>query len=119
MIDPRTLKVTGIVDWECTNARPQWQDQYPQFLTGPELKEEPERVEPGDTDELRNELWADWEKMRLRAVFDEVVGCREEVPLAELKRGFVYHLEVAEYSQVMVERWIKNTYRTLLRAQAT
>jgi len=114
MIDPRTLKVAGIIDWECTNASPLWQDRYPQFLTGPEVEEEPARVKPGDTDELRNELWADWEKMRLRAVFDDVVGCPEEVPLAELKREFVHHLEVAEYSQVMVERWIKDTNRTLL-----
>ncbi|KAG6875162.1 hypothetical protein C0992_004936 [Termitomyces sp. T32_za158] len=118
MIDPNTLKVTGIIDWERTIASPRWQDWYPEFLTGPEVEEEPPRVEHGDTDPLRNELWEDWEKMRLRAVFDEVVGCPEKLPLVVLKREFVYHLEAAEFSQVMVERWIKNT-RALLQAQAT
>jgi hypothetical protein len=52
MIDPSMLQVTGIIDWECTNASPLGQDTYPQFLTGPEVEKEPPRVEPGDTDEL-------------------------------------------------------------------
>ena len=109
MVDPNTLKITGIIDWECTNASPQWQDTYPQFLTGSELEEEPPRVEPGDTDPLRNELWDDWEKMKLRAIFDEVAGPLVEEPLAGLKREFINHIDAVEYTQVYVERWIKET----------
>ena len=109
MVDPNTLKITGIVDWECTNASPKWQDTYPQFLTRPEAEEEPDRVEPGDTDMLRNELWDNWEKMQLRRVFDEVAGPLVEEPLAKFKREFIYHVDIVEMTQVMVERWIKVT----------
>jgi hypothetical protein len=109
MVDPNTLKITGIIDWECTNASPQWQDTYPQFLRGPEVEKEPARVQTGDTDELRNELWEDWEKMQLRAAFDEVAGPLMEEPLAGLKREFIYHVDAVEHTQIMVERWIKAT----------
>ena len=64
MVDSNTLKINGIIDWECTSASPKWEDTYPQFLAGPEVEEEPDRVEPGDTDMLRNELWDDWEKIQ-------------------------------------------------------
>lgn len=80
MIDFDTLKVTGIIDWECMNASPQWEHPYPRFLTGPEVEEEADRVEPGDTDRLRNNLWDNWEKMQLRAVFDEVAEPLVEAP---------------------------------------
>jgi len=109
MVDPNTLKVAGIIDWECTNASPYWQDTYPQFLTGPEVEEQPARVEPGDTDPLRNELWDNWEKMQLRAVFDEIAGPLVEEPLAELKREFINYVHLVEYAQVMVERWMEET----------
>jgi hypothetical protein len=109
MIDPDTFEITGIIDWECTNASPSWTDTYPQFLTGPEVEREASRVEPGDTDELRNELWDNWERMQLRAVFDEVAGCLEEEPLASLKREFVDNVGAVEYSQVVVERWMEHT----------
>ena len=109
MVDPNTFKVTGIIDWECTNASPQWEDTYPEFLTGPEVEQEAARVEPGDTDPCRNELWDNWEKMQLRAVFDEVAGPLVEEPPAKLKREFMYHLGIVESTQVMVERWITAT----------
>jgi hypothetical protein len=101
MIDSDTLKITGIIDWECTNASPQWQHPYPRFLTGPEVEEEADRVEPGDTDRLRNNLWDNWEKMQLRAVFDEVAGPLVEGPLALLKREFLGRLAFAEQSQIL------------------
>ena len=109
MVDPNTHKVTGIIDWECTNASPYWQDTYPQFLTGPEVEEQPDPVEPGDTNPLRNELWDNWEKMQLRAVFDEVAGPLVEEPLAGLKREFINYVHLVEYTQVMVERWMEET----------
>ena len=67
MVDPNALKITGIIDWDCTNTSPKWQDTYPQFLTGPEVEEEPDRVEPVDKDGFRNEVWDDWEKMQSSA----------------------------------------------------
>ncbi|KDR72735.1 hypothetical protein GALMADRAFT_252952 [Galerina marginata CBS 339.88] len=113
MVDPTTLNITGLIDWECTNASPHWEHPYPQFLMGPEVEDEPPRVEHGDTDPLRNEQWDDWEKMHLRKVFDEVAGHLVEEPLAVLKREFMYHLGVAEYSQVMVTQWAKTAREQL------
>jgi len=99
MIDSDTLKITGIIDWECTNASPQWEHPYPRFLTGSEVEEEAVRVESGDTDRLWNSHWDNWEKMQLRAVFDEVAGPPVEGPLALLKREFLGRLAFAERSQ--------------------
>ena len=82
MIDPNTLEITGIIDWECTNASPLWQDTYPYFLAGPNVEKAPPRVEPGDTDEVRIENWDNWEKVQLRAVFDEVAEPLAEEPLS-------------------------------------
>ena len=113
IINPNTLEITGIIDWECTNASPPWQDTYPEFLTGPEVEKEPARVEPGDTDVVWNEHWDNWEKMQLKAVFDEVVGAPAKGPLWGLKREFMYHLNMVEFSQVMVERWVKRTKEKL------
>jgi hypothetical protein len=107
MVDPNTLNITGIIDWECTNASPKWQDTYPEFLTGPDVEKEPDRVEPGDTDPLRNERWDNWEKMQLRRVFDEVAGPPIEEPLAKLKREFIHHVDMVDLVPVMVERWVK------------
>lgn len=107
MINPDTLKISGIIDWECINAIPKWQDTYPQFLTGSELEKEPARVEPGDEDLVRNEHWDDWEKMQLRRVFDEVAGPLVEDHLAKLKREFVGQIEIVEITQPMVKRWIE------------
>lgn len=101
MINPDTLKISGIIDWECINAIPKWQDTYPQFLTGSELEKEPARVEPGDEDLVQNEHWDDWEKMQLRRVF------LVEDHLAKLKREFVGQIEIVEITQPMVKRWIE------------
>lgn len=35
MLDPKTLKITGIVDWESIATVSPWQDTYPDFLRGP------------------------------------------------------------------------------------
>ncbi|KAF8800116.1 hypothetical protein BYT27DRAFT_7149112 [Phlegmacium glaucopus] len=115
MIDPETLKITGVIDWECTNASPQWEHPYPQCLIGPEVAEEANRVGLGDMDQLRNELWDDWEKTQLRKVFDEVAGPAPlaEDPLAPLKRQFLEALATAEQSEVWVERWVKETRERL------
>ena len=107
MINPDTLKISGIIDWECINAIPKWQDTYPQFLTGYELEKELARVEPGDEDLVQNEHWDDWEKMQLRRVFDEVAGPLVGDHLAKLKREFVGQIEIVEFTQPMVKRWME------------
>ena len=115
MIDPNTLKITGVIDWECTNASPQWEHPYPQCLIGPDVAEEANRVEHGDTDQLRNQLWDDWEKTQLRKVFDEVAGSAPlgEDPMAPLKRQFLEALATAEQSEFWVEKWVKETREKL------
>ena len=113
MIDFVTLKIIGIINWECTNAGPQWQHPYPRFLTGREVKEEADLVEPGDTDRLRNNLWDNWENMQLRAVFDEVAGPLVEAPLGLLKREFLGRLAFAEQCQFYVERWVNEAREKL------
>ena len=47
--------------------------------------------------------------MQLREAFDEVAGPLVEEPLAMLKREFIYHLGIVEFTQRMVEHWITAT----------
>ena len=47
-----TLKITGIVDWECTATRPFWEEGYPMFVEGREMEEEPEPLSTGDEDAI-------------------------------------------------------------------
>ena len=85
IVDPATCGVTGIVDWECVAIIPTWGDTYPQFLEGSQVHEELEPLADGETDSLSIELWDDWEKMRLRKVFDGVVGQCGDSGMQELK----------------------------------
>jgi len=72
LVDPATYKVTGIIDWECTGARPGWENRYPVFLNGQrEIEKKPESLSPGDEDLCRLERWGDWEKTILRRPWDE------------------------------------------------
>ena len=108
LIDPVTHEITGIVDWECVGTRPHWQDPYPTFLTGPEV-EETEPLASGDTDPCRVERWENWEKMRLRSVFDRLLG---EVSDADdgkdgIRREFREQLDWVDISQAIVRRWMK------------
>ena len=107
IVDPATYKVTGIVDWECVGIIPTWEDTYPYFLWGPELHEEPEPLADGDTDECRLERWDNWEKMRLRKVFEGVVGQCWDSGMQELKREFRKQLDMFGFSVRFVERWLK------------
>ena len=86
-------------------------------MAGPKVEKVPPRVEPGDTDEVRNEHCDDWEKMELRAVFDEVVEPLAEEPLSRLKSEFMCSLDMAEISQAMAERCIEEI-RKMLEASA-
>ena len=87
LVDPKSFQITGIVDWECVGVVPRWEDTHPQFLEAPEVELELESLEVGDVDPLRMERWENWEKMRLRKVFD--AGIQEK---DRLKREFMLHL---------------------------
>ena len=109
LVDPATCQVTGIVDWECVGTRPHWEDTYPLFLLGPEIEGEVEPLAPGDTDEFRVERWENWEKMKLRSVFDRELGeARHEHDEEDgVRRGFREQLDWVEVSQRRVKNWIK------------
>jgi hypothetical protein len=112
MFDPKTLDITGIVDWECICVAPKWEDTYPQFLNGPSIVEEPEPLALGDTDEFRVERWENWEKTQLRREFDELAGAPwRSTPTydskAQLKREFRQQLDMVEVSTKMVRSWIE------------
>ena len=74
LVDPSTHKITGMVDWECTGTRPDWEHRYPMFLKFDgcyEIEEEPEPLSPGDEDAARVGRRQDWESTKLRPSWDE------------------------------------------------
>ena len=42
LVDPATLKITGIVDQERTGTRRFWEERFPVFVEGHNIEEEPE-----------------------------------------------------------------------------
>jgi aminoglycoside phosphotransferase (APT) family kinase protein len=112
IIEPDTYQIMGIVDWECVSVIPSWEDSYPQFLTGPELhvEREPEPLAEGEQNELLVEQWENWEKVRLRKVFDGVAGQSGGDESDNLKRQFRGQLDVVEVSTKMVDTWL-TSYR--------
>lgn len=111
LVDPVTYEVTGIVDWECVGTRPHWEDTYPLFLLGPEITDEIEPLAPGDTDGFRVERWENWEKTKLRSVFDREL---DKVPHIddgedsdEARREFRQQLDWVAVSQRKVKTWIQ------------
>lgn len=109
LVDPATYEITGIVDWECVGTRPHWEDTYPLFLLGPEVEGEVEPLAPGDRDEFRVERWENWEKMKLRSVFDRELGeARHRHDEGdEIRREFRQQLDWVEISQRKVKNWMK------------
>ena len=109
LVDPETHEITGIVDWECAGTRPHWEDPYPQFLFGPEVPEEIEPLAPGDTDECRVEGWENWEKMKLRLVFDMELGeaRRDDDGRDKIRREFREKLDVVRIVPVKTRNWAR------------
>lgn len=109
LVDPATFEVTGIVDWECVGARSHWEDTYPRFLLGPEIEEEVEPLAPGDRDECRAEHWNNWEKMRLRLVFDQELGeaRREDNDGGAIRREFRTQLDLVDVWPRRIKNWVK------------
>jgi len=116
LVDPATYEITGIVDWECVGTRPFWEDPYPSFLAGPEMEEEVEPLAPGDTNDLVVEGWENWEKTKLRPVFDRELGEAFHEPDAEdeIRREFRMHLDWARISLKKVRNWIRISLERLV-----
>ena len=107
MVDCMTLEITGILDWECVNTVPAWEDTYPQMLRGGDMEEQPEPLAFGDTDECRVARWEKWEKTKLRKIFDQAAGSgANNNKDARDKRGFRERLDLLEISTKMVRDWI-------------
>ena len=109
LVDPVTLKATGIVDWECTGTRPFWEERYPVFLEGCEIEEEPEPLVPGDEDVVRVEYWEDWEKTVLRRSWDEELGNvdRGDDDMDKMRLEWRRQLDWLEVSAERVVHWAK------------
>ena len=109
IVDPTTFKVTGIVDWECIGTVPRWEDEYPQFLYGIDVDEEPDPWEEDDATNLaRAELWENWEKVKLRKLFSATASTSEEEEEQEdrVKREFVGNLEEVVIWHRRAENWV-------------
>ena len=100
LVDPETFKITGIVDWECIGVVPRWADRHPQFLEGPEVEMEVERLQKSDIDVARRQRWENWEKMRLRQVFDAVIREKDE-----MKREYILNLNIVIIWSRKVIKW--------------
>ena len=113
LVDPATHTVTGIIDWECTGARPGWEYRYPVFLEGRrEIEEQPEPLSPGDDDEYRVEKWEDWEKTVLRRPWDAELGRDSgwDDAADEMRMGWRMHLDWLEVHAEMVMKWVRVDY---------
>ena len=122
LVDPVTYKVTGIVDWECTGARPGWEHKYPTFLVARgEIEETPEPLSPGDDDPTRVEYWEDWEKSILRPSWDEELGnvVHEDDPVDKMRAEWRMHLDWLEISAAKVMRWVNVDYKEWSSKQQT
>ena len=108
LVNPVTYEITGIVDWECVGTRPHWELAYPLFLLGSEIEEGVEPPALGDKDEFGPGYRAEWEKMKLRLVFDRELGeARRAHDGDEARREFMQQLDWVDVSQKMVKTWIK------------
>jgi hypothetical protein len=83
---PTTFKVTGVVDWECISTVPRWEDEYPKFLYGIDVDEEPDPWGEDDATNLaRAELRENWKKVKLQKLFPATSAALEH----RVKREFV------------------------------
>ena len=108
LVDPKSHEITGIVDWECVGTRPHWEDTHPLFLLGPDIDEEVEPLAPGDTDEWRVEHWENWEKTKLRLVFDQELGGAHQTRDGgdAIRWDFRQQLDWVDLSQRRVKIWM-------------
>ena len=114
LVDPATYEVTGIIDWECTGARPGWEHRYPRFLEGRrEILEKPEPLSPGDDDECRVERWEGWENTMLRPLWDEELGNvdRGDDTVDKMKLEWRRQLDWLEIIAAKVMNWVKEEYK--------
>ncbi|PPQ66155.1 hypothetical protein CVT26_010878 [Gymnopilus dilepis] len=86
LVDPKTLEITGIVDWECTSLQPLWTAIYfPQFLDGPEINNANLRLNFGV--EVPTDLSTP------PPTLQELLGAREDVEDTELQQELRDNIE--------------------------
>lgn len=132
LVDPKTHRITGIVDWECVSITPCWEehDSYPKFIMGPAVDKKPIIGDEDKEDELLVERMQDWERMQLRVVFDQTIATRvnrnlnhknessDDEALAKRKKEFMEHLLLVEFSTKAVNRWIADVKGVLQQEAA-
>ena len=79
------------------------------LFRSPIITEEVEPLAPGDTDEFRVERWENWEKMKLRLIFDMELGeARDDDDgRDETRREFRRQLDKVGVSPRFAQRWMK------------
>ena len=72
IVDPKTYRITGIVDWESVSICPSWETfAYPHFLKGIEVGKPPSLGDPAVDEDALTEIRKDWERVLLRKVYLE------------------------------------------------
>ena len=113
LVDPATYEVTGIIDWECTGARPGWECRYPTFLRiRYEVKGEPPPLLPEDNDGFRVEQWEDWENSVLRLSWDKELGNVDywDDPADEMRLEWKKQLDRLKAIAREVVYWVRVEY---------
>ena len=78
-------------------------------MFGPDTDEEVEPLTPGDMDECRVECWENWEKTKLRLMFDQELGEARQTHDGEdaVRWESRQELDWVELSQRRVKNWMK------------
>ncbi|KAL4942001.1 phosphotransferase enzyme family-domain-containing protein [Aspergillus oleicola] len=106
IVDPETLEVRGIIDWESVGIYPAWQaTQFPFFLRGPEVCEPPALGTPGVDESCLTEYRKDWERVRLRRLYRDGLPETSETGAIARKMVFDERLEEIELRWEAARHW--------------
>lgn len=107
ILNPDTLELRGIIDWESVGIVPLWKAaKVPHFLLGIEVPDPPPVGDPEADEESLVEIRKDWEKVRLRQLF---LGCQsgiKEKPDLTHKLKFTRSLEEMEFRWTAAKNWL-------------
>ena len=114
IVDPKTYRITGIVDWESVSICPSWEvSEYPNFLQGYEVEEPPPPGDPDIDEEALTFTRRDWEGTLLRKMYreslDKIGKGLDSIPLHETRSdGEVRYKRFLESLLYKIElRWTK------------
>ncbi|KAL4804699.1 phosphotransferase enzyme family-domain-containing protein [Aspergillus unguis] len=100
ILNPYTLELNGIVDWESVGICPSWKaTKVPHFLKGIEVLEPPPIGTPGVDEESLVEIRKDWDRQCLRRIFSE------DLPEAQMTRDTRRKLKFASLLEQIETRW--------------